>query len=280
MRKGLILILMLCVLLVCQPALADAKPELKLSGSRYTMNAEDSGTLSVSIKPEDAPMPKLVWKSSDESVLTVDENGVMSALKAGSAKVTVSAEDESAKSATCKVTVKKSKRKPINAPIEGNVYTANYGRADSETEKALRDYCEKLGDSRGEKIVRWAVERMGTPYSVMDCSKLAQKAYAANGVKISRTSAEQARDLANNVRTDGTVRVGDLFFMQFPGFRTCSCGPTCTRYRSIHHSAMYLGTVNGRTYVVDSSSHFGCVIIREFSSNTIAGMPVVCVAGK
>ncbi len=280
MRRFFMLLLLCFTVFAFSAQAAAATPALQFEGEKFTLNAEDVGKLTVTISPEETSMPALEWKSSDETVLRVEQDGTITALKQGSAKVTVSAVDGSAKSATCRVKVKKSTRVPIKAPIEGNVYTAAYTRADQETEKALREYCEKLGKSRGEKIVRAAVERIGTPYASMDCSKLAQIAYKENGISIPRTSGAQAESLAKNVREDGVPRIGDMYFMQFPSFRGCSCGQTCTRYRKIHHSAIFLGVVNNRSYVVDSSSHYGCVIIREFNNNTVAGMPVVCIAGK
>ncbi len=281
---------LVCFILLFAPAAlaegdatpAPDAPKLTLEAA-YTMKAEDTAKLPAGIQPEGANMPlTLLWASSDEAVLTVDPySGEITALKEGKAKVTVSAADGSAQSAACKVTVKKSGRVPIDAPIEGNVFNSSYGRMDEATEKAVRDYCEKLGKSRGEKILRTALSYLGVAYDKVDCSKLSQLAYKANGVKIARVSDEQAKDLAKYARADGVPQPGDLFFMKFPPWRTtCSCGTACRRYMNIHHSAMYLGDINGRTYVVDSSSYIGRVIIREYYGGMIAGMPVVFVAGR
>lgn len=290
-HRTLPIFLLLFLLLIPFPCLAESeeptpsptpdKPKLTLAAS-YAMKAEEQAKLAVAIAPETANLPlTLVWRSSDETVLTVDQyTGEITALKEGKATVTVSAADDSARSASCKIKVKKSERIPIDAPIEGNVFSSNYGRMDVQTEKAVRDYCEKLGKSKGEKILRSALTYIGVPYDKIDCSKLSQIAYKENGIKIARVSDEQAKDLAKYIRADGVPKPGDLFFMKFPPWRTtCSCGTSCRRYMYIHHSAMYLGNINGRTYVIDSSSYIGRVIIREFSGNMIAGMPVVFVAG-
>lgn len=296
-KRLLCILPLLVIVLTASPAMAETEtpdatpspspsptpsPKLVVAAG-YTMKAEDTAKLAVSLSPQSANMPlTLIWTSSDESVLTVDKyTGEIAALKEGKAKVTVAAADESAKSAVCKVTVKKSGRVPIDAPIEGNVFNSNYGAMDSDTVKAVRDYCEKLGTSKGEKILRSALSYLGQPYDKIDCSKLAQLAYKENGIKIARVSDEQAKDLAKYVREDGVPKIGDIFFMKFPSWRTtCSCGTTCRRYMNIHHSAMYLGNINGRNYVVDSSSYIGRVIIREYYGNMIAGMPVVFVAGR
>lgn len=54
------------------------------------------------LEPADATQPQLVWESSDPSVLSVDQNGLVTALKTGKATLTLSAGDASA---SCAVTV-------------------------------------------------------------------------------------------------------------------------------------------------------------------------------
>lgn len=69
-------------------------------------------TLYPTVTPETAPSAKsLEWKSSDESVATVDASGQVKALAVGSAEITVSADGISAK---CTVTVE-----PISGGNEG-----------------------------------------------------------------------------------------------------------------------------------------------------------------
>jgi len=222
----------------------------------------------------------LMWVSSNPDVVSVDETGKLMALKAGSAKVTVSSVDGSTDTSTCRITVKKLKIVPIEATLEGYVYDSNYERVSAETEQAIRKYCERLSDTKVGKMLRAAVEMVGTPYSEMDCSKLTQYAYKKLGMKLPRVSHDQAQAMLDYMRQDGKPQVGDLCFMKFPVGRPCSCGETCRRFELIHHAALYLGEIDGRTYVVDSSSALGSVIIREFNQNVIAGMPVVFYAGK
>ena len=64
--------------------------------------------LQVALNPEDATYEgSLIWTSSDETVATVDENGVITAVKAGTAVITVKAiEGENEFTDTCTVTVK------------------------------------------------------------------------------------------------------------------------------------------------------------------------------
>ena len=73
------------------------KPELSLSVGQsvqmeYTMEME----------PAEATRPQLVWESSDPSVLSVDQKGLVTALKTGKATLTLSGGEASA---SCAVTV-------------------------------------------------------------------------------------------------------------------------------------------------------------------------------
>ena len=63
-----------------------------------------SETLTATVTPEDATNKNVTWKSSDESVATVDASGKVTGVKAGEATITVTTED-GGKTATCKVTV-------------------------------------------------------------------------------------------------------------------------------------------------------------------------------
>lgn len=67
-----------------------------------------SGKLKADIAPDDAYNKDLSWTSSDESVVTVDENGTLQAVSAGKATITVETNDPSLtqqKKAICKVSV-------------------------------------------------------------------------------------------------------------------------------------------------------------------------------
>ncbi len=250
-----------------------------VSPKKLTLMEEDTYKLTVSAK-DGGNLSGLIWESDDPEVVKVDSSGNLTALKKGSARVKVYAADGSTDSSTCRVTVETIKKTPIKAKIEGYIYDANYNRVSSSTEAAVREYCERLGDSRIDKMLRKAVEKVGTPYSTMDCSQMSKYAYSSLGFSLPRVSDDQAEAMIKYKRDSGKPEKGDICFMKFPSVVKCSCGDKCRRYMQVHHAAVYLGQINGRTYVVDSSSTIGNVIIREFYSNTIAGMPVVFYAGK
>lgn len=76
---------------------------VSLSKTALTLYTGDKATLKAKVNPTDTT-DKLTWTSSDEKIATV-ENGVITAKKAGTVKITV--KTDSGKTATCKVTVKK-----------------------------------------------------------------------------------------------------------------------------------------------------------------------------
>lgn len=74
--------------------------------SSVNLLIRESKDLKVTVLPEDADNSGLIWTSSDESVVKVTEDGKITGVSAGSARITVSAVDGSGVKGSCSIYVK------------------------------------------------------------------------------------------------------------------------------------------------------------------------------
>lgn len=88
--------------------------KIQLNKTKLTLNTGTTYKIKVSVSPSKATDKTVVWKSSNQSIASVDSKGLITAKKAGTAIITAKAKDGSEKKATCKVTVKKAKEPKEN----------------------------------------------------------------------------------------------------------------------------------------------------------------------
>ena len=86
----------------CSVTVIVSVSSLSLHPSALQLKAGETSTLSLTISPEDVTEREITWSSSSSSVATVND-GVVTAVKSGSAKITAKASN--GVSATCDVTV-------------------------------------------------------------------------------------------------------------------------------------------------------------------------------
>ena len=106
MKRRILLILMILVLVVTPLALAKPAPakvkKIMLSSTSLTLEEGVSEELSVTFKPAKA-QPQLKWSSNNKDVATVSDDGIVTAVGAGTAVVKVITKN--GKSARCVITV-------------------------------------------------------------------------------------------------------------------------------------------------------------------------------
>ena len=79
--------------------------EVTLDRTELTLTEGETGTLTATVRPDNADNKKVKWSSDKTEIATVGGAGRVTAVKAGEATVTVTTED-GGKTASCKVTVK------------------------------------------------------------------------------------------------------------------------------------------------------------------------------
>lgn len=93
-----------CTVTVTPPAKTPVT-SVTLDKTSLTLDVGGSDTLTATVKPDDATTKTVTWSTSNENVVTVDQNGNVKAVGAGTATITAAASDGSGKTATCEVTV-------------------------------------------------------------------------------------------------------------------------------------------------------------------------------
>lgn len=92
---------------------------VKLNKDTLTVEKGKSGTLTATVEPNDATNKKVTWKSSDEKIATVDDQGNITGVGVGKATITVTTED-GGKTATCAVEVTDADSSTSPSPAPGS----------------------------------------------------------------------------------------------------------------------------------------------------------------
>lgn len=115
--------------------------EITLDKTTLSMSLGDQPvTLTATINPEEVADKTLIWSSSDEKVVTVDENGKVTAVDAGTATIKVMTEDESV-FATCDVSVVVDLSTPLTfeAKVAGVTVKFNYEETAANVEYSINN---------------------------------------------------------------------------------------------------------------------------------------------
>ena len=133
-----------CTITVTEEAIAAT--EIKLSDTAVELEVDGTKPLTATLTPADST-DKITWTSSDETVVSVDETGKITALKVGEATITAKANETV--SAQCKVTVV-AKTIAVDS-ISLDKTTANLNKGDT-----LELTATVKPDDATDKTVTWA----------------------------------------------------------------------------------------------------------------------------
>lgn len=103
----------------CKIVVGTPVTKVKIDKKSLELEEGSKAKLKVTLSPKKPTSKKVTYKSSKKSVVTVNSKGEIKAVKAGNAKITVTAADGTGKSATCKVTVKG--KKVVTPPADPDI---------------------------------------------------------------------------------------------------------------------------------------------------------------
>ncbi|MFQ9515238.1 MAG: Ig-like domain-containing protein [Eubacterium sp.] len=136
-----------------------------LSKTKIKLNIDDESALTsqleININPTNAADKSVIWTSSDENIATVDENGLVTAVKAGIATITVTSVSNPEVTKECKVAVAGSMEKTnvTASKVEG---TKNIDVVWTAVESAVNYEVYRVNDDTATKIYT------GTEFNFVD----------------------------------------------------------------------------------------------------------------
>ncbi len=122
----------------CEVTVIKLVSDIVLEDSVVTLSEGDSIRLQAKVSPESADNRQLIWSSSDETIVTVSQDGVVNAISQGKAFITVTSLDGSNISDTCEVTVEgrsylySHKTNPISIMVKNSIIYISGGNVDSD----------------------------------------------------------------------------------------------------------------------------------------------------
>ena len=119
---------------------------IDLNERAVALDQEETFQLVATVYPLEADNKSVAWTSSDESIATVDENGLVTAIDTGLAVVTVSALDGSGETAECNVSVRSRDAESISL---------NEDELDLKTGEAFQLTATVLPENADDRSVTW-----------------------------------------------------------------------------------------------------------------------------
>lgn len=133
-----------------------------LTKTTDSLTLGSTDTLTATVTPDNVTNKALKWISSDSTIVSVDDNGKITALKAGTATITAATTDGSNLSSSCTVTVKDKEIDKSKLIIYmGNQVTREYYLTEDEIENFINWYDARANDQTPKSYYVFKVPAQG-----------------------------------------------------------------------------------------------------------------------
>ena len=203
-------------LLALIPSCDDKQPEepkivsvtaVSLDQTTLALTEGESQTLAATVKPDNADNKAVTWASSDPAVATVSASGTVTAVKAGTASITVTTKD-GGKTASCQVTVTAKTVAVTGVTVDPTTLTLTEGGSQSLTATVKPD-------NATNKAVEW--KSSATAVATVDASGKVT-AVKAGTADITVTTKDGGKTATCKLTvTAKTVAVTSISFVKTPG---------------------------------------------------------------
>lgn len=166
------------------------------------------------VKPSNATMKTVAWSSSNEKIAKVDANGKITALKAGTVKITATAQDESKKKDSVTLLVKE-KVQPTSTPTAVPTSTPTTVPTSTPTAVPTNEPSEII-EIRTEEELRAVANNLKGKYIVMNDIILSmgdweslgdfEGEFDGNGYKITQLTSTEGKGLFTNLLESAVVK--------------------------------------------------------------------------
>ena len=127
---------------------------INLNTTSISLKAGETFSLSATVYPNNATDKSLIWESSDASIATVSDNGVVKGISLGQTEITVSAIDGSGVSAVCQVNV-------IPTPADG-IKIDQLGPIQMKAGDTYQLTATVMPETATDKSVTWSSDAPGS----------------------------------------------------------------------------------------------------------------------
>ena len=139
----------ICTVTVTEPPTVSVT-SVTLDKTSLALDVGGSDTLTATVEPDNATTKTVTWSTSNENVATVDQNGNVKAVGAGTATITAVASDGSGKTATCEVTVNGPVLPPHPSQPEGSGSTGSTSAAPRQQSPVVHNVSNSSAYRKGE----------------------------------------------------------------------------------------------------------------------------------